>query len=144
MSQIRWVTPDFAVSPQLDANGVAEAATLGFKTILNNRPDGEAPDQPKGAEIATAAASHGLEYKALPFAGPPPPVTVDAMTHVLQETSGPVLAFCRSGARSITAWAMAQALTGARSADELITLAKNAGYDLARTREALEALSPKR
>lgn len=143
MNQIRWVTPDFAVSPQIDSDTVAEAAAKGFKTIMNNRPDGEALGQPKGDDIAAAAAAHGLEYRSLPFVGPPPPVTVDAMSRVLQEAPGPVLAYCRTGSRSIMAWAMAQALSGTRSSDELITLAKNAGYDLSRTREALEALSPR-
>lgn len=144
MSQIRWITPEFAVTGQMDGNAVAEAATMGFKTIVNNRPDGEAMGQPKGDEIAAAAASQGLEYRSLPFAGPPPPVTVDAMSRVLQEAPSPVLAFCRTGNRSIMAWAMAQALSGTRSADQLITLAKNAGYDLSGTRVALEALSPRR
>lgn len=116
---------------------------MGFKTIIANRPDGEALGQPKGDEIRAAAAAQGLHYAALPFAGPPPPATVEAMGDLLQEAPAPVLAYCRTGTRSIMAWAMAQALTGARAPDEIITLAKNAGYDLAGTREALEALSPR-
>lgn len=115
---------------------------MGFKTLLNNRPDGEAPGQAQGGDIAAAAAAHGLAYRALPFAGPPPPATVAALSELLDQAPGPVLAYCRSGTRSIMAWAMAQALTGARPVDELITLAREAGYDLAGTRAALEALSP--
>jgi uncharacterized protein (TIGR01244 family) len=42
---------------------------------------------------------------------------------------GPVLAFCRSGTRSITAWALGQAQDG-RDPAELARLAAIAGYDL--------------
>jgi len=143
MSQIRWVTPDFAVSPQIDARVVGEAAALGFKSVVNNRPDGEALGQPKGEEIAAAAAAHGLQYRAVPFSGPPPPATVEALSDLLGALPAPVLAYCRTGTRSIMAWAMAQALVGARPVDELILLAEKAGYDLSGARPALETLSPR-
>jgi uncharacterized protein (TIGR01244 family) len=42
---------------------------------------------------------------------------------------GPVLAFCRSGTRSITAWALGEAASG-RDRAELVRLAAAAGYDL--------------
>ena len=143
MSQFRWVTPDFAVAPQLAAGDIAKAAAQGFRTIVNNRPDNEVPGQPSGEEIRSASAAQGLEYRSLPFSGPPPPTAVAEMTALLEEAPTPVLAYCRSGNRSILAWAMAQALSGARTPDEIIALARNAGYQVASVREALEALSPR-
>ncbi|OZB14271.1 MAG: TIGR01244 family protein, partial [Hyphomonas sp. 34-62-18] len=47
MADIRRVTPDFAVAPQISEADVEEIAAAGFKTIIANRPDGEGGvDQP--------------------------------------------------------------------------------------------------
>jgi uncharacterized protein (TIGR01244 family) len=48
----------------------------------------------------------------------------------MHEVEGPVLAFCRSGTRSIVTWSLAEATSGHRSRDELIGLGRQAGYDL--------------
>lgn len=143
MSTFKPVTPAFAVSPQISVEDVARAAAAGFKTIINNRPEGESPDQTPGAEIAAAAAAHGLQYHALPSGMPPPPDVVERMAQVLAEAPEPVLAYCRSGTRSVTAWALAQALEGRLGPDEIIAKAQEAGYDLSGARGALEGLAPK-
>ena len=144
MSAFKPVTNDFSVSPQISVEDVARAAAMGFRTIVNNRPEGEAPDQAPGEAIAAAAAAHGLTYKALPYSpGPPPPGVVSAMAAVLKEAQGPVLAYCRTGTRSIMAWALAQALEGELAPDEIIAKAAAAGYDLGGMRGALEGLAPK-
>ncbi len=46
MSDFRRVTEDFSTAPQISVADVAEAARLGFRTIINNRPDGEDPSAP--------------------------------------------------------------------------------------------------
>lgn len=144
MSAFKPVTNDFSVSSQISVDDIARAAAAGYRTIVNNRPEGEAADQTPGAEIAAAAAAHGLAYRALPYAGgPPPPGVVSATAALLNEADGPVLAYCRSGTRSIMAWAMAQALEGALTPDEIIAKADEAGYDLRGARGALEGLAPK-
>ena len=144
MSAFKPVTSDFSVSPQISVEDVAAAAAAGFRTIVNNRPEGESADQAPGADIAAAAAAHGLAYRALPYTGgPPPPGVVSATAALLAETDGPVLAYCRTGTRSIMAWAMAQALEGAFTPDEIIAKAGEAGYDLNGMRGALEGLAPK-
>jgi uncharacterized protein (TIGR01244 family) len=143
MTEFREVIPDFSVAAQLSAEDIKRAAENGFKTILNNRPEGEEPDQPSDAQMKAAVEAAGMSYRALPFAGPPPPAVVAETAAFLEEASGPVLAYCRSGRRSISAWAMAQALSGARSPDEIIALAGRAGYDLEGARQAFETLAPK-
>ena len=60
-----------AVSPQITAEDVAAAASLGYRTIVCNRPDGEAPGQPSMAEIEAAAQAAGLSFLPLAFAGGP-------------------------------------------------------------------------
>jgi uncharacterized protein (TIGR01244 family) len=143
MTEFRRVTPDFAVAGQLAPADVARAAAEGFTTLLNNRPDDEQPGQPSDAEMKVAAEAAGLLYRSLPYQGRPPPGIVAETAMLLDETNGPVLAYCRTGNRSIMAWALAQALGGARRPDEIIALAAKAGYDLDGVRGALDALAPK-
>lgn len=144
MSEFKRVTPDFAVACQLGATDIAQMAAEGFRTIIVNRPDGEMPGQPSAGEIKAAAEAAGLTFKSIPFQGfPPAPAVVAETAQALDEAKGPVLAYCRTGTRSITAWALAEALAGNRKPDEIIALAEKAGYDLNRARGALETLAPK-
>lgn len=128
MSSFRRVTDLFWVSPQISVEDVAEAKAQGFQVVVNNRPDGEAPDQPSGEEIAAAARAAGLDYVAAPVSGRPNPQAIKAVAAATADPSTKVLAFCRSGTRSIFTWAMGQA--GQRETDELIRLGDAAGYDL--------------
>lgn len=41
MTEFRTVTPDFFVAGQLTPVDIAEAAALGVKLVINNRPEGE-------------------------------------------------------------------------------------------------------
>jgi uncharacterized protein (TIGR01244 family) len=143
MSTFRWVTPEFAVTGQVCPADMPGVSAAGFKSLVNNRPEGEDPSQPRDGEIKAAAEAAGLTYRSVQFAGNPPPGAVAAMAEALEEVPGPVLAYCRSGRRSIMAWAMAQALGGARRPDEIIALARKAGYDLGGARPALEMLAPR-
>jgi uncharacterized protein (TIGR01244 family) len=81
---------------------MAEAAKAGFKSVINNRPDFEhGPDQPSSAEMQAAALAAGLQYRHLPVdGGYQSPGEIAAMAALLSELPRPVLAFCRSGARS--------------------------------------------
>lgn len=130
MSDFRRVTDDISVAPQISVADVGEAARQGFRTIINNRPDGEDPSQPAAAEIEAAAKAAGLAYVHIPVRGGPTPEQVAQTEAVLAEAEGPVLAFCRSGTRSIVTWSLSQAASGARPRDELVGLGRDAGYDL--------------
>jgi uncharacterized protein (TIGR01244 family) len=130
MPHFRDVTPTFAVSPQISPEDVALAKRSGFSLIVNNRPDGEAPDQPAAAEIEAAARSEGLGYAHIPVVGRPTADQVGAMQAVLAANNGKALAYCRSGSRSIMTWALGELGSGVKARDELIRLASGAGYDL--------------
>ena len=130
MADIRRVTEDFAVAPQIAPEDMDGLAAQGFRLVINNRPDGEAPDQPTSTAMAAAAARAGLDYLHIPVAGMAQRGQIEAMVEALKGAGGPALAFCRSGTRSITAWALGEALTGGRSPEELARLARAAGYDL--------------
>lgn len=130
MTDFRRVTDAYSVSPQISPQDVAAAAAQGFTLIINNRPDGEQPGQPDSATMAAAAKAAGLDYVYNPVRGGPGPEQVAAQARAVAEAKGPVLAYCRSGTRSIVAWSLGQAQSGARSRDELVRLGAAAGYDL--------------
>lgn len=138
MADIHRVTGEFAVAPQLRPEDFAALKALGFRQVINNRPDSEAPGQMTSAEAEAAAKAAGLAYVHAPFVGRPTEEAVAAAANA----AGPTLAFCRSGTRSITAWALAQAQKGGMSPEEIVLAAQNAGYDLSAMKDLLRRLSP--
>ena len=135
------VDDTLTVSFQIQPEDVAAIRDAGFVAIINNRPDGEAPDQPDGAEIARAAAEAGLAYTALPVTGREgiTPDTIRAFHEALETAGGPVFAFCRTGTRSINLWALSQA--GDRDVADLVRMAGDAGYDLSGLAPALRQIA---
>jgi uncharacterized protein (TIGR01244 family) len=131
MTDIRQVTDHYAVAPQLAPEDIAAAAAMGFTLIINNRPDDEVPDQPSSAVMEAAARTAGLDYLHNPVRGGPTPDNVAVQAKAIAAAKGPVLAFCRSGTRSIVTWSIGQAQSGARPKAELVRLGAAAGYDLA-------------
>lgn len=99
---LRAIADTVCVAPQLTPDAMAELARLGFKSVVNNRPDFEhGPDQPTSAQIEAAAVAAGLVYRHLPVDGGwQSPEQIAAFRQLLAELPQPMLAFCRSGARS--------------------------------------------
>ena len=125
---VRQITPEFAVAPQITLEDVAEAARMGFRTLIDNRPDEEAGDELDSTAMAAAAAEHGLAFHYLPYyPGAMTPDLVEAFEALMDQIEGPVLAYCRSGTRSSHLWALWQA--GKRPVDEIVAAASEAGYD---------------
>ncbi len=98
----RPLNADISVAPQLDPAAMALAAAAGFRSVVNNRPDFEGgPDQPTSAVMQAAAEAAGLQYAYLPVAGGfQSPEEIAQFAKLIKELPKPVLAFCRSGARS--------------------------------------------
>jgi len=96
------ITDDFAVSAQLSPADLADLARHGFRSVINNRPDGEGgPSQPKDAELRAAAEAHGIFYAHLPVPGMQfDERAVMRMRALVGELPKPTLAFCRTGNRS--------------------------------------------
>ena len=126
---LKRINDHVSVSGQIRPEDVAALKAAGFVAIVNNRPDGESPDQPSGAEIAAAAATAGLEYHAIPLGreGVSPELVAQTKA-VLEGSNGPVFCYCRSGTRSTTLWALSQA--GQVDASQIIAQAAEAGYDM--------------
>jgi uncharacterized protein (TIGR01244 family) len=107
---IRSIAPDVSVAPQLEPDAMIEVARAGFRSVINNRPDFEhGAGQPTSAAIEAAARAAGLEYRFLPVSGGyQSPEEIAAFARLLAELPRPLLAFCRSGARSTRLFMQAQ------------------------------------
>jgi sulfide:quinone oxidoreductase len=132
----KTLTDEIAVCAFVPPEELAELAPR-FRTIVNNRPDREEPGQPTSAELEAEARRLGLDYVHIPVV--PGQVKADqvaAFGDAVTKRKGPVLAFCKSGRRAATLWALSQA--GQRSAEEILRAAAAAGYDLSALRPELE------
>ena len=103
-------TDKFGTAPQLSPTDMTEVAALGFKTVVNNRPDGEGgADQPTSAVMEAAALAAGLHYEYLPvISGQITEPQARKFAQLLATRPGPLLAFCRSGARSHNLYQLAR------------------------------------
>ena len=139
MSRYHRLSDQFAVSPQITVADVAEAASLGFGFIVNNRPDGEQEGQTPGCDIETAALEAGLGYLAIPVDQSGLSVEQVSALAAAMVSDRPILAYCRSGTRSTMLWALASAARGV-APDEIVEAAATAGYDVRGLVPAMEQL----
>lgn len=135
---IRALTPDYAVSPQIDPEDLPAIKAAGYVTVIDNRPDGEIPPDLHTDVMRQAAEALGLTFVANPIIG-------GAMTQdnvvvqraAIDGSAGPVFAYCASGNRSSVVWALAHA--GERPVEELIGIPARFGYNLEQLRPLLTA-----
>lgn len=137
---IRAITPDYAVSPQIEPGDLPAIKAAGYVTVIDNRPDGEIPPHLHTAEMRAAAEALGLTFVANPVIGGALTMqNVTAQGSAIAASPGPVFAYCASGNRSSVVWALANA--GKRPTDELIGLPARFGYQLEHLRPQIEALA---
>ncbi|SOC11885.1 TIGR01244 family sulfur transferase [Rhodobacter maris] len=135
MLDLRFLAPDFAVAPQIDLADVAEAARLGFRTLINNRPDAEVPPGLQHEAFRASAETAGLHYHFLPYEpGELTPDLIAGFEAARHTAPSPVLAWCRSGTRCSHLWALSEAPN--RPIEDILRATIRAGYDLS----ALELL----
>lgn len=134
--KISILSKDISVLAQPDVGQIAALAEAGFRSIIGNRPDGEAAGQPAWAVLETAAKEHGMEAVHIPVvASAISDADIAAFRSALGTLPKPIAAFCQSGRRSALLWALAN--PSGLSADERIQIAANGGYDLEPFRQLL-------
>ena len=110
---IRQLDERTLVCGQIAPEEVPELAARGVTMIVNNRPDGEEPDQPRASDIEQAAKQAGIAYRFVPILRGIGPADVECMQQAMREAAdGTLLAFCRSGTRSALTWALARRQDG--------------------------------
>jgi sulfide:quinone oxidoreductase len=126
---IKELTANLSVSPQILGTEIESIAKAGFKTIICNRPDGEVPDQPSFKELEAAAQHYGLQAHYLPTeSGKVSDQDGHNFGQLLDSLPGPILAYCRTGMRSTTMWALSQA--GYLPLPQILEISQKAGFDM--------------
>lgn len=110
MPNISQIDAGVYAAGQLYDEDFAELARQGVTTIINNRPDGEEPGQPTAGRMAEVAGRLGIAYHYIPVGREgPSEQAVDQFAAALKDAKGPVVAHCRSGARSTNIYKLAKA-----------------------------------
>ena len=138
MSYFSFLSPTIAVAGAMSPDDFAEAARLGFKTIINNRPDGEEAGQLTAREEVSLARQAGVDYLHVPAAKHEvlDDHVLEPFADALATARLPILLHCRSGLRSTIMWT-AVAVEDGMALDEALAAAKAAGYDLEVVREEI-------
>jgi uncharacterized protein (TIGR01244 family) len=139
---IRQLTPDYAVSPQIAVQDLQAVKDAGFAMVIDNRPDGEIPPDLHTPVMQQAAEALGLTFVANPvIGGALTMANVTAQAQAMAAATGPVFAYCASGNRCSIVWALTQA--GKRPVDDLVGIPARFGYNLEHLRSQIEALAAK-
>lgn len=139
MPKITNLTSDFAVAGAVSPQEFAEIAKLGFRTVVNNRPDSEVPPSSQSDAAREAAEAAGLAYIFLPVTkfDVLTDAVIEQTANILAEHDGPILAHCASGQRSAIVWAALQARS--RPVDNVLADLRAGGLKLDFLRDDLEA-----
>ncbi len=138
MVKIVHLEPDVAAAPQLTETDFADIAARGFRSVVNIRPDGEAPDQLPNAHAKRTAERYGLSFRHMPVmsVNVTDDDVVDGFARLMDNLPGPILFYCGSATRCTTLWA--QAVAPRIGVDEALAVAREAGHDLSFLRDLLE------
>jgi sulfide:quinone oxidoreductase len=127
--ELHKITDDLSVASQLDAAALPLVAERGFRSVICNRPDGEAYGQPAFGPIEQAAAALGIKTAYQPVSSNAvSDADGAAFGKLLEELPKPILAYCRSGTRCTMLWALSEAPK--RPYKDIVLQAMRAGYDL--------------
>lgn len=81
-------------------------AKAGFKSVINNQPDGEVERFPASTALAAEAERLGLRHAYVPIeTRVPEPEALERLAAAVATLPDPIFAFCYSGARSAAACA---------------------------------------
>lgn len=126
------ITDKLSVASQPAIEEFDGLAKAGFKSIINNRPDGEDQLQPGSAAEQRAAAAAELGYTHIPVTGATiTDADVQRFQAAVEAADGPVLAHCKGGTRSLSLFVLGEVLAGRMKADEVRAFGARHGFDLA-------------
>lgn len=87
-------------SAQISPEYLEKVKSDGYKTIINNRPDHEEPNQPLNAEIEQMAKQLGLAYHFQPVvASQINQKDCQEFAEIFNNAEKPIFMFCRTGNR---------------------------------------------
>jgi len=124
---LKRLSKQFYTTDQLQPGDISALAECGIRSVINNRPDGEADDQPMGSAIEYAVKRRGLEYIAVPIKSKiATPEELRAFKCAVSALPKPICGFCRTGTRAMVCWALSE--VGERSTDSILESVVEAGF----------------
>jgi sulfide:quinone oxidoreductase len=133
------INNELTVSDQITIEDLKEIQAQGYKTIFCNRPDQESEGQLAFSVIEKEAQSIGIKAIHQPVIGGQ--ISDDDITQFgrsFELAQKPVFAYCRTGTRCSTLWALSHAKK--MPIDEILNKTQIAGYDLSPLLERLNSL----
>jgi sulfide:quinone oxidoreductase len=130
---------DVFVTGQLMPAQLQVLGEQGVMSFINNRPDMEAPLQPRSEEMEQAAMTMSLDYFHIPMAAGLTPGLIEASMNAYENAPRPIVAFCASGTRSAALWAFAH--VDRMGVEAVMKAISEAGYSLEQLRGPLTAFS---
>lgn len=128
---LQSLSPSLRVTDQLVPTDIPALKEAGVSSVVCNRPDGEQPDQPDHLALQAACSRAGLSFAYLPVV--PGSITdghVQQFAVLLEQLPAPIAAYCRTGTRSASLWALSQIRAGSATPEQVLSVAGEAGYDL--------------
>lgn len=126
---------DVFITGQLLAAQMQALSEQGVMSFINNRPDMEAPIQPRAEELEQSAQTLGIDYFHIPMAGGLTPGLIEASVTAYKNTPRPIVAFCASGMRSAVLWGFAHVQD--MGVDDVMEALSSAGFNLEQIRAPL-------
>jgi sulfide:quinone oxidoreductase len=133
------INNELTVSDQITIEDLKEIQAQGYKTIFCNRPDQESEGQLAFSAIEKEAKNLGIKAIHQPVIGGQ--ISDDNIAQFSSNfavAQKPVFAYCRTGTRCSTLWALSHAKI--LSIDEILSKAQIAGYDLSPLKDRLNSL----
>lgn len=95
------MTDNLTIYKQIYPIQCSKLAELGYRSVINIRPDNEADTQPSSTDLAAATKEANLTYHHLPFDDERlSMVTVEQFAAFYHAVPKPILMFCGTGARA--------------------------------------------
>ncbi len=95
------MTDDLTIYKQIYPSQCIKIAELGYRSVLNIRPDAEVMMQPNSCDLAAATEEANLTYHYLPFDDERLSIlTVEQFAAFYHAMPKPILMFCGTGARA--------------------------------------------
>ena len=133
------INNELTVSDQITIEDLKEIKAQGYKTIFCNRPDHESEGQLDFSVIEKETQNLGIKTIHQPvIGGQISDNDIAQFDAYFKAAQKPVFAYCRTGTRCSTLWALSHAKT--LPIDEILSKAQIAGYDLSPLRDRLNSL----
>ena len=118
------------VTAQLKPGDMFTLKRRGIRTLVDQRPDGEASDQATSSEMERAAKGSGIAFHYVPIPHESiPGSAVDELNEIVAHQEKPILLYCRSGRRAVRTFALEEASrSDGPSPEAIAAMTRAAGF----------------